>query len=541
MRRLRERDRGSVIILTSVLLVVLVGMCAFAVDVGHIYNVRRQSQSAVDTAALAGGAELTKFIETQSNRRAAAAAWVKANSYMSAEVTPGTPEEWNLAWSNCTDPGHLPITSPASIGLSEPLWPAAGPSQCISFSENMRTIRVKLPTQTIDTAFGGVFGVGEMSTGAVAEVELSPGDQGGILPFAVYLGAGALTGPSMCMATASNMPTGYPYSVCSERNTSGNFGTLNISVWGDANMPKDCSGGVSGGDERLKANIAEGIDHMVLPYQDGHPNLYDMEECEFDRRTPNHLQTRTGNQFAVLPPGLINGTSYNGNFYEGRLTRGQGPFRKVYNSSPNIDDTPLWDYVDPEIRYPDVPATCDARTFDEDWTPESTPEITGYSTLDWFYGTSSPVGKNGQFSFTPGPDSRAHMEQCMTDFEAATAGGKDQPPLFTDALAGSPRLGWLPVFDGMPPSGSSEYKKVVDFQAIFINTLFGDCNPKGCAQVWEPGEDTSDNRRVNTSMPTSNSLAAVGAYRFETEMLPISVQDTNPTYGGGFDGVQLSR
>ena len=51
-------DDGAVAVLVAVLLVVLLGMAAFAVDAGALYSERRQMQTAADAAVLAGVMEL---------------------------------------------------------------------------------------------------------------------------------------------------------------------------------------------------------------------------------------------------------------------------------------------------------------------------------------------------------------------------------------------------------------------------------------------------------------------------------------------------
>ncbi len=59
VRRVPPRDRGGIIIvLTAVLLVFLLGMIAFAVDLGFIANVRTELQNAADSAAYAGAGAL---------------------------------------------------------------------------------------------------------------------------------------------------------------------------------------------------------------------------------------------------------------------------------------------------------------------------------------------------------------------------------------------------------------------------------------------------------------------------------------------------
>jgi len=54
-------ERGSVIIIVAVLMVVLLGMTAMAVDVGDLYQNRREMVNAADAAAMAG---VQQFLET---------------------------------------------------------------------------------------------------------------------------------------------------------------------------------------------------------------------------------------------------------------------------------------------------------------------------------------------------------------------------------------------------------------------------------------------------------------------------------------------
>ena len=57
MRRTRE-ERGQILPLVAFALVVLLGISAFAIDVGYAYYAKRQLQSATDAAALAGAQDL---------------------------------------------------------------------------------------------------------------------------------------------------------------------------------------------------------------------------------------------------------------------------------------------------------------------------------------------------------------------------------------------------------------------------------------------------------------------------------------------------
>ncbi|MBM4284848.1 MAG: hypothetical protein FJ128_06310 [Deltaproteobacteria bacterium] len=54
------QERGSVMILTALLMVVILGFASLAIDVGRLYVVRNELQNAVDASALAGASNLIK-------------------------------------------------------------------------------------------------------------------------------------------------------------------------------------------------------------------------------------------------------------------------------------------------------------------------------------------------------------------------------------------------------------------------------------------------------------------------------------------------
>ena len=57
-RSQRSARRGNIVVLTAVLMVVMLGMVAFAVDVGYMYTLQTQLSRSVDAAALAGAGVL---------------------------------------------------------------------------------------------------------------------------------------------------------------------------------------------------------------------------------------------------------------------------------------------------------------------------------------------------------------------------------------------------------------------------------------------------------------------------------------------------
>ena len=55
MRRVRDNERGQVIVLAAVMIPVMLLTTALAVDVGNWYTHKRQLQNRADAGALAGG------------------------------------------------------------------------------------------------------------------------------------------------------------------------------------------------------------------------------------------------------------------------------------------------------------------------------------------------------------------------------------------------------------------------------------------------------------------------------------------------------
>jgi hypothetical protein len=81
------RRGGQVVVLSAALLVVLVGICILAIDVGRLFVCRAQLQNAVDAAALAGASQLQGWA-TEDEK---AAARLEAKAFAGANVVAGLP------------------------------------------------------------------------------------------------------------------------------------------------------------------------------------------------------------------------------------------------------------------------------------------------------------------------------------------------------------------------------------------------------------------------------------------------------------------
>jgi Flp pilus assembly protein TadG len=81
----RPRECGFVAIWMAMVLIVLLGVAAFAVDLMHAYVVAQEAQNAADAAALGGVIEVPKSAASADSR---ARSLAQANGFNSAEVTP---------------------------------------------------------------------------------------------------------------------------------------------------------------------------------------------------------------------------------------------------------------------------------------------------------------------------------------------------------------------------------------------------------------------------------------------------------------------
>jgi Flp pilus assembly protein TadG len=84
-RSFSRNDSGTVMVLTSMLMVVFLGFAALVIDIGHLYVVRNELQNAADAGALAGATNLAPYIIATSpipdwdSAQAAAESTTKAN------------------------------------------------------------------------------------------------------------------------------------------------------------------------------------------------------------------------------------------------------------------------------------------------------------------------------------------------------------------------------------------------------------------------------------------------------------------------------
>src|SRR5690606_16182634 len=242
-------EKGAVAILASAALILVLGIAAFAIDLGLGFSERRGDQTAAHVAAMAGA------VETLGSN-----ATIRDYILDFAERNVPSGSITVEQWASCTDPeratlnssGHnfVPVAAPSG-------WPTSI-IDCVSV-DPAGYVRVNLPPQTVKTTFGRVLGVDELSTGADAIARITNRGGGGILPFGILATAG--DGQHVCLRDNS---AGLAEPPC-DGGDQGNFGGLESPHYGNSELgtTKNCTG--SPKKDVIAVNIAVGLDHRVVP------------------------------------------------------------------------------------------------------------------------------------------------------------------------------------------------------------------------------------------------------------------------------------
>lgn len=152
----RGHDDGVVAVLVAIFMVFMIGLLAFAVDVGNAYATKRKLSTAADGAALAAAQELAFSDASCTDASTASAARDVAEAY-------------NLANADDGDGAYVPL-SPSDVVLS-----------CSDADGG--TVRVT-NREAVDFVFGGVLGVDDVLTPGAATAQYGlPGSLSGLRPF----------------------------------------------------------------------------------------------------------------------------------------------------------------------------------------------------------------------------------------------------------------------------------------------------------------------------------------------------------------------
>lgn len=148
LRNMRRDERGSVLVMIAILLPVMLGMAALAIDVAGWYQMRRQLQSSADAAALAGMRDLP----------IAGTASTTAQNYVAQNVSGATPTVTTPFNSDgnqikVTVTKNFPSIFGSLLGLSQVQITAS------AVAKKSSTGNVKSAVFAANTACGGTNGV----------------------------------------------------------------------------------------------------------------------------------------------------------------------------------------------------------------------------------------------------------------------------------------------------------------------------------------------------------------------------------------------
>ena len=455
MRRLRARgDDGTILLLAVILMTPLLTISALALDIGNAYQQRRKAQNSVDAAVFAAGRDLLEPNNTS---------LIVSTAKSFALENYGTPAS---AWNGCRDSGALSVRPDF----------AANDNTCISTNARMNAIRIRLPNSNVDTGFARIIGVDTLQVNALAGGQLRLRGPG-ILPFG--LPSMAATGIEVCLRSGS---AGHAEPPC-DGASSGNLGWLDIPLHGNTLMGtlQDCTPDTG----TLATNLIHGADHPLGTWETGDPKRSDTAQCPVDTPPPNQLEGQTGLSSA-LDPGFV-----------GRLQDTPYDKRLVRVGTAQLDDTPLWEFIDPDLEAPAIPESCERS------------EIT----------------------------TKALMGTCLADFKV---GGYTTPLFTVDSdptdnwydIELSPRFGYVPQLWQDEWSVGKKPYEIKSFKPIFIQTAYIKCTATACDGEFDPGEPGS-----GLPVASNKNVEQMTALLIPEAMLPIGVQTKGPADGGNVEVV----
>jgi len=116
-QKMRRDERGTFILLMALSLLGIFGFAALSIDIGHVYQQKRDMQSATDAAALAGVGLLTNSSPDKAAIIQAAQTIALSNGVSLAEITAATAYDGAIevgTWDTNNTPPFTANTSPSS-------------------------------------------------------------------------------------------------------------------------------------------------------------------------------------------------------------------------------------------------------------------------------------------------------------------------------------------------------------------------------------------------------------------------------------------
>jgi hypothetical protein len=229
-------------------------------------------------------------------------------------------------------------------------------------SADFNTVRVRVPIQSSPTTFGRVIGFNSVDVSAAAEAERNTNwGGGGDFPSGVLSGTNA--GSTICIKTGTGSAS---HESCGSPST-GDFGNFKPYFYSqvDGSLASLCVSGEQ--NWSMSRAMADGIDHQFSGYNLVTPNpRINGQWCQTSGVPgppfPNMVDSAAGYANADITNGLIAGGTWPTN-YTGRLTRGPYVYGTASVYGFQIDNRPLWDYIDDTMAMPGAPSCETARAY----------------------------------------------------------------------------------------------------------------------------------------------------------------------------------
>lgn len=474
-----SRESGAILPLFALLIVMLLVFAAFAVDLGSAWAERREAQTAADAGVM--GAALQYLVAPPSED----GIYDLVSTYVNQNINGSTFTFDD--WDTCVDPDRPSDYAP--LGDSG-TWdsPLNGLSidqiDCISLKQagsEPVIMRVRLPVQTMQTAFARVVGIDTIDVTAFAEAEILINESSDILPF------------SLPDAPANNECLGTPPSgqlppdngPCTGP-TSGNFGMLNIWWFGADN---DTHNTQTAGcpskppfSTRAPYNLSVGIDHPVTEWTDAaslpsvgvnqpnnHPGAESCDNAGSDV-PPYVIQTNTGNTVSELEDGFFGSDQFGTQNLPGRLRQ---PSPTPLPNVPSVPNLP-------------ISTAPDRITFQENSGTYTVDNVGLWEYLDFANILSGECHRDA-FEEPPGVDM---VGRALTDqMELCLAETGTEAPLFRDEILDSPRFAVVPMLnyaDGA--QAGTQWWAVLEMVPVYIQTTWFECKSPTSDCMFAPND-----------------------------------------------------
>jgi hypothetical protein len=468
-----EDERGAVLPIVGLLIVVLIVFAAFTVDLGAAWSQQTRNQSAADAGVLAGAVGVLDGEGSNPLIIANVMDFVDSNL---------DPDVLASEWSACTDPE-------VDNGNFAPLDGSV--TACISLSvgteSRSRILRVNLPERNVETSFAKVIGVDTLATSGFAEAEVFQAEGGGVLPFVV-------PSDNSLEYCIGDVPGGLANDPC-DGPQRGKFGDVDSPFEGTVDPGTDACPGDPNLNTRLAWNAAIGLDHIVIEAGGndaaaGWSPAAGADICDAflpdpDGWFPYALKLGNGNP---QPSALTAGFAGDGPFgttaaLPGRLRQGggiTGDERPVPsgNGTVALDNVGLWEYLT-RTGTPGNPD--DANNKCDGNHPDYHPALP-----DLYDPTTT-------------------MSQCLQSGDPDfNYGGAD-----SDAILSSPRFALIPrlwlnqaQLDG---AGPGTFHNIKEFVPAYVQTTFWNCSAVDCMAFERfddatPGDPSDDPRFFSPGM-----------------------------------------